>query len=173
MTEIVIRPGGPADVAGARAIERSADERFPPGTLPSVEVTDPSAFAGALFLIAERDGRTVGFALAFEIGDATHLEQLSVSAHAGRAGVGTALLAAVVDDASARDCTAVTLTTFRSFPWNAPFYQRRGFIEPRTLPSHLVEMLADEARMGFDPDDRVGLLLPLGRAQRPRRSSPA
>lgn len=162
MTELSIRRGLPRDVPAAIELERAADSRFGPGLLPNDDVSDAAAFEDALFLVGERDGGLVGFALAGEHGAAMHLEQLSVHPDEGRRGVGSALLDAVIDEATAVGCEAVTLTTFRSVPWNAPFYLRRGFAEPALLPVHLAEALADEARLGFDPADRVGLVLRLG-----------
>jgi GNAT superfamily N-acetyltransferase len=160
-----LRFGRGGDVAAALEIERAADSRFAPGLLPSHELTDAAAFEDGLFVVAERGHRMVGFALAREYGETMHLEQVSVHPDEGRRGVGSALLAAVIDDAEARGCDSVTLTTFRSVPWNAPYYARRGFVEPAVVPEHVAEMLADEARLGFDPADRVGMVLSLGSAR--------
>jgi hypothetical protein len=43
--------------------------------------------------------------------------------------LGRALLAALERLARARGVAALTLTTDRTLPWNAPFYARRGFAE--------------------------------------------
>ncbi|BAJ32680.1 hypothetical protein KSE_69210 [Kitasatospora setae KM-6054] len=61
-----------------------------------------------------------------------------------------------------RGLRALTLVTFRSVPWNAPYYLRLGFRElpaaDLTLP--LRELLAEEAVFGLDPADRVCLHRP-------------
>jgi GNAT superfamily N-acetyltransferase len=45
--------------------------------------------------------------------------------HAGQ-GLGAALIEAVCSWAHTRGFDAVTLSTFRDVPWNAPFYTRHG-----------------------------------------------
>lgn len=163
--EFELRSGTPRDVRVALQVERAAGSRFAPGLLPGDEITAASAFDDARFIVAESEGRIIGFALAAEYGDALHPEQLSVHPDEGRRGIGSALLAAVIDDARALGCDSVTLTTFRSVAWNAPFYARRGFVQPAVPPANLAEMLAEEERLGFDPADRVGLVLALRPAE--------
>ncbi|NQX27310.1 GNAT family N-acetyltransferase [Microbacteriaceae bacterium VKM Ac-2854] len=164
MHALRIRIGTSRDIDPALEVERAADSRFGPGLLPSDDVTAADSFEAARFFVAERDGRIIGFALAAEHNTAMHLEQLSVHPDEGRRGVGSALLQSVIDDARALGCDSITLTTFRSVVWNAPFYARRGFVEPVPLPVPLAEMLAGEERMGFDPADRVALVLVLTRS---------
>ena len=81
----------------------------------------------------------------------------------GRRGVGTRLLAAVRDWARAQGQAAVTLTTFRDVPWNAPFYGRAGFraLAQRELSPGLRERVRDEAARGLDPATRVVMILDL------------
>ncbi|RUQ46321.1 GNAT family N-acetyltransferase, partial [Corynebacterium pseudodiphtheriticum] len=50
---------------------------------------------------------------------------------------------------------AVTLTTFKHVPWNAPFYTRLGF-KPETDP-RLAQILADEYAHGFEPGSRCAM----------------
>ena len=64
--------------------------------------------------------------------------------------------------AAGRGLPALTLTTFRSVPWNGPYYARCGF---RELPSTeitpgLVDVLAAEVAIGLDPADRVAMRRP-------------
>jgi GNAT superfamily N-acetyltransferase len=55
-----------------------------------------------------------------------HLEEMDVlPEHAGQ-GLGAALIEAVCSWAHTRGFDAVTLSTFRDVPWNAPFYPRHG-----------------------------------------------
>ena len=52
---------------------------------------------------------------------------------------------------------AVTLTTFRDIPWNAPFYARAGFrvLASAELGPGLAALVRDEAARGLDPSERV------------------
>lgn len=52
---------------------------------------------------------------------------------------------------------ALTLATFRTVPWNGPYYMRLGFREmtPEEITPGLAAVLADEAAHGLDPAERV------------------
>lgn len=113
--------------------------------------------AAACVLLAEVDGRAVGYAQVELVGDHAHLEQLSVLPEHGRRGVGTSLIEAVMNWARERGDEAVTLTTFRDVAFNAPLYERRGFVEvPECDWSESIrELVAEEAEHGLDPALRV------------------
>ena len=102
-------------------------------------------------------GEAVGFALVLEIGGFAHLEELDVLPPHGRKGLGSALLDAVCTWAGQGGYPAVTLSTFRDVPWNAPFYQRRGFrvVVPSELSDDHVQLVVSEQRRGLRPDLRV------------------
>lgn len=108
-------------------------------------------------VVAEVDGVIAGYALATLVGGHAHLEQLSVLPDHGRQGIGTALIDAVVEWARGRGDRAVTLTTFRDVPFNAPLYARRGFVEvpPAEWSRPLRDLVANEAGHGLDPARRV------------------
>ena len=109
------------------------------------ETTDTCTFADAA-----RDGRLwvvstgnmpVGFALVKMLADdLPHLEEIDVDPSHGRRGLGTALVRAVCEWATASGYVMLTLTTFRAVPWNLPFYAHLGFVEiPRYRPDELVD----------------------------------
>jgi len=54
---------------------------------------------------------------------------------------------------------AMTLTTFRDVPWNAPFYRSMGFalIGPGELDPRLAGLLAKEASMGMPAERRCAM----------------
>ena len=54
---------------------------------------------------------------------------------------------------------AVTLTTFRDVPWNAPFYTRLGFamLDELTLPAGLAAKREQETRHGLPPETRCAM----------------
>ena len=77
--------------------------------------------------------------------------------------MGRALVAAVIEQARAMQLNSVTLTTFRDLPWNAPFYQRMGFVELTLAQAdrHLRDALQAEITHGFPPERRCAMRLPL------------
>jgi len=57
--------------------------------------------------------------------------------------------------------TALTLTTFRNVPWNAPFYARLGFEKMTTLTPELRRKREEETAHGFAYETRCAMHLPL------------
>ena len=80
-----------------------------------------------IWVAAAPDGLPVGFAVVQIIDELAHLEEISVHPTHGRQGLGTRLIQVVCGWARDEGYPAVTLSTFRDVPWNAPFYQRLGF----------------------------------------------
>jgi GNAT superfamily N-acetyltransferase len=70
----------------------------------------------------------VGFAVVNTVDGHAHLAALGVHPAHGRRGVGGRLLTAACE---VTDHAAITLTTFRDLPWNAPWYTPRGCTELR------------------------------------------
>ena len=95
---------------------------------PPLDVLAAHQAAGTAWVSVDDRDRPVGYALALEVDGLGHLEQLSVAPAAGRQGRGASLLGVVCDWASARGAPAVTLSTFLDVPWNAPYYERFGFV---------------------------------------------
>lgn len=111
---------------------------------------------GLLWVAVDTAGQPLGFAMAVELDGHLHLEEMDVHPDHGRRGLGTALVEQVCRAARKRGC-AVTLSTFRGVPWNAPFYAKVGF---RELPAHelspgLLAIRDDEKRRGLNPALRV------------------
>lgn len=153
-------------------IERAAAERFSREDLPdslrgaatSLGEFEAAARAGRLWIAWIADsGRPVGFALAAVVGGCAHLQEMDVLPEHGRRGLGQALVEAVVDWARQHGFRALTLTTFRSVPWNAPFYRRLGFraLTPAELTPALAQLLEDEAEDGLPRSKRLAMVLPL------------
>jgi GNAT superfamily N-acetyltransferase len=112
---------------------------------------------GRLLVVVEDGGSVVGFALLIDLGLFAHLEEMDVLPEHGRKGLGAALIEEVCKWAYTHGFSAVTLSTFRAVPWNAPFYARHGFtvIEPDDLPPELVRVVEREARQGLPSSRRV------------------
>src|SRR5262249_57642651 len=88
---------------------------------------------------------------------AARLEARGVLPGAARRGIGTRLVSAVCAWAEAQGFSAITLSTFRDVPWNAPFYERLGFrrLQLAELSSALREVRAREQHLGIALDRRV------------------
>lgn len=165
MSEIfVIRQAHPADLPSLPDIERRASALFAGHDVEAGVLADVTSLAdferaeaeGLLWVAIARGNTPVGFAFAEMIDGNVHLDELDVVPEYGRRGIGAALVQEVCACAERRGANAVTLTTFRDIPWNAPFYATLGF-EP--LPESawtpaLARTVAKEAAGGLDPARR-------------------
>lgn len=99
----------------------------------------------------------LGYAVVDIVDGLAHLEQLSVLPDQGRQGLGTALLEHICTWAGTSGYDAVTLTTFTTIAWNAPFYARHGFraLADDELGPELRTLRTLEATHGLDPAHRV------------------
>lgn len=119
---------------------------------------------GLLWVAADGQDAPVAFALFERLDGGLHLEEVDVHPDHARQGLGARLIDAVAAWARELGHRAITLTTYREVPWNAPYYERIGF---RVLPREvwtpaLAARVADEARRGLDPARRVVMRRPIG-----------
>ena len=118
---------------------------LPPGQMS----VDELRACEVVFVIGEP---IVGF-LCLEVLDGqAHLAQVAVRPGCTGQGLGTALIAAATGWATDSEFPAMTLTTYRDVPWNAPFYARRGFRELRDaeLSPKLLAVRTHEREIGLD-----------------------
>jgi GNAT superfamily N-acetyltransferase len=102
------------------------------------------------------DDEPVAFLAATRAGPRLHIDEFDVArAHQGR-GLGRRMLAHVIEWTRAAGFESLSLTTFRSVPWNGPFYASCGFAE---WPEGVPEILAAEAAKGLQ--DRIAMRLAL------------
>jgi GNAT superfamily N-acetyltransferase len=176
-----IRAASPQDIAHLPGIERAAAERFAglPGLMPAV-LADSTSIAdfsyaqreGLLWTAAAaHDGSPVGFAMVELLDGNAHLDELDVHPDHGRRGVGAALVRTVCDWARDRGFPAVTLTTYRHVPWNAPFYSRLGFriLRSDELTAGLAALVRSEAAAGLRAEDRAVMRFETGHGPGPWR----
>ncbi|MGB2569097.1 GNAT family N-acetyltransferase [Micromonospora citrea] len=118
---------------------------------------------GRAWVAVDADDRPIAFAVVCLVDGCAHVRQLSVHPDHARRGVGRRLLDHVAGWAAGEGLPALTLTTFRSVPWNAPYYARCGFqaLSPAGIGPGMVEVLAAEAALGLDMDDRVAMRRPV------------
>ena len=169
-----IRIARTEDAALLPVIERAAGTRF--RTLPDLAwIADGEPMSaeahGRLITqgtcwIAEDDGAPVGFLAAERAGPELHIVELSVLPVRQGQGIGRALIDAAFKRADNDGLTAVTLTTFRDVPWNAPFYARIGFgeVPPMALSARLAAIRAEESRHGLPAERRCAMRYPLSQA---------
>jgi GNAT superfamily N-acetyltransferase len=164
-----IRLAHPSELGLLSEVERAAARRFEtysgelgvdPRWLTRVKLLEELLEAHddeRLLVVAQDDGEVVGFALLVDLGLFAHLEELDVLPEHGRKGLGAALIAAVCEWAHSHGFSAVTLSTFRDVPWNAPFYARHGFtvVEPDAQPPELVRVVEREQKEGLPTELRV------------------
>jgi GNAT superfamily N-acetyltransferase len=112
---------------------------------------------GDVFVAVAPDGAPAGFAVAQPQGGRLHLRELSVDPAHGRQGLGAALVRAVIERARSLGLAGVSLTTFRTVPFNAPFYARLGFRE--SDDKNLAQTLLREVPDGVDLSERVAMVL--------------
>ncbi len=136
---------------------------------------DDGAVAGYVVVdVLDRPGAAPGS------GRAAHIEQVSVDPAFGRSGLGRRLIEHVAAEARRWGLDALTLTTFRDVPWNAPYYERCGFrvLADDELGPDLRRVRAAETAHGLDPAARVCMRRELAgpelsaAADRERASSP-
>ncbi len=171
--DYVIESALPEDLEVLFAIEARATERFDTDTLPPDlplrmlpdKGLDKAQAEGRVFVARSRDGRVMGFALVEVLEGVALLEELDVDPTDGRRGVGTRLVDAACDWARDQGFSRIVLSTFRDVPWNAPFYARLGWIEiPIAERTRALDQMAEsEARLGFDPAERVLMAMSLDR----------
>jgi GNAT superfamily N-acetyltransferase len=165
VADYVVEEARPGDVAVLPGTEREAASLFagmsiPRGVLeettPPVEL-EAARQGGRLWVARAADGQVVGFAQVELVGGGPHLEEMDVHPAHARRGIGRRLVFAVQAWARAAGHPALTLTTFRDVPWNAPFYASCGFrvLGPAELPPALRAVVEEEAARGLDPATRV------------------
>lgn len=158
-----IRAATLGDLPLIQAVEQAASTLFPIGRLPDSDQplsirTLQQGLDDGLLWVSTAEHSIVGFALASQHDNRLHLEELDVHPDQTRNGYGTALVETIVSIARQRQCEAVTLTTFIDLPFNAPFYQRLGFVAvtPATSHSMLDSILIIEALAGLK--SRIGMI---------------
>jgi GNAT superfamily N-acetyltransferase len=148
-------------------VERAANRLFEERGVAGVGADDVTSLAelaearaaGLLWVARSEGGEAVGFALLCLVDGQPHVEEIDVDPAYGRRGIGRALLETALAWARGAGHRAVTLTTFRDIPWNAPFYESAGFrpIGAHELGPGLAAIVHEEAARGLDPAQRVAM----------------
>ena len=161
----MIRSARPSDFTSLRDIERAASEAFRDLGMDKIADDEPPTVEelavfqtdGRAWVAVDAADRPVAYVLVRPVDGNAHIEQVSVHPIYARRGLGRELLQTAAEWAHKHDLTALTLTTFAHVPWNAPYYQRLGFL---TLNEHEVttglrRIREHEATLGLDRWPRV------------------
>lgn len=120
-----VRPATPNDVGAVAAIEQGAfSDPWSPRSFVSL-----LAQPGVCFLVADREGVVVGYAVAYHAADEAELANLAVAAGAQRSGVAARLLDVLEDRLQRAGVGEVWLEVRASNEPARALYHRRGFAE--------------------------------------------
>lgn len=165
---VTVRRAREDEVAVLTEIEIDADQRYADSAHPEFAAgnhipTDALARAASrgLVLVAEEAGAILGWVLLTGSGDEWCVGQISVRRSAGGRGIGTQLLQTLIEAARAAGKPSIVLNTQSDVAWNAPWYERHGFVvvppDEWTADMHVI---ADEQRAeGMDWTTRVHMRL--------------
>jgi GNAT superfamily N-acetyltransferase len=160
-----IREVQPGELPALQAIERAAGQPFADIGMTQIAEDEPyplpvlsaSLREGLLWAAAGETGGPIAYLMASVVDSCLHIDQVSVHPGWARQGIGRALLEHAAGRAAAEGRAALTLTTFASVPWNAPYYLRCGFrvLEDAELTPGLRAIRQQEAELGLDRWPRV------------------
>jgi GNAT superfamily N-acetyltransferase len=119
-----------------REIERDAGQAFAEIGMDEIANDEPLSVrklglfltAGRAWVAVDDQDSPVAYLLSRVVDGAAHIEQVSVARVAASHRVGAMLIDHLSRTAADGEPMAVTLTTFRDVPWNAPYYERLGFV---------------------------------------------
>lgn len=133
---IRIRLGSADEIHKVAPLELAAAEAF--RTIGMDAIADDAPMSEAELLAAIDEQRfwvavEYGVLKAYLVGDflprSLHIDQVTVHPDASRRGLGALMIESVSADPRARERGLITLTSFANVPWNAPYYERIGFID--------------------------------------------
>ena len=171
-SNVTVRPAREDEVETLRQIERSAAQAFrlieafswlAVGDVQSAERHRELIELDTNWAAVGDEDHPVGFLSAEIFGRELHIWEISVDHLHQGLGIGRKLIRHAIDAAEARGLEAVTLTTFRTIPWNCPYYERLGFrtLDEAELSPRLADVLGLEAEHGLARDTRCAMRAPL------------
>ena len=160
-----IRLANAQDVVALPDLEKRAGELFRETGLDEIADGDPTSEAeytdiqaqGLLWVAVEGTARPGAFLAGKIIDGCAYIHEVSVDPSQQGKGLGRSLIEHFCAWAKSRGYPLVTLSTFRSVPWNGPYYAKLGFKEVAGAdlgPNHLA-VRRDEVENGLDANDRI------------------
>jgi GNAT superfamily N-acetyltransferase len=174
--EYSVRLALPADAEHITEIEIDAGNRFaalnPPYRIVTEKGRSVSTFDSykLLTLIGKEQvwvvlcsDIPVGFAACSAYENGAVLEEIDVVPAHGRRGLATALISLACGWARNHDLKFMELSTFDAVPWNAPFYQKLGFmiLPENEWSSYIHAVRREEEASGLPMEHRVVMRLDL------------
>ncbi len=170
-----IRPAQRSDLPDLPLIETAAAQRFVHSDEAWIADDEGMSFADfehhfvhnriwvALWQADGGHESVVGFAVARRLAESIYLHEIDVHPDHGRRGLGRRLIEVVITWARQERVPAVTLSTFRDVPWNAPYYAKLGFqaLADEALAPDLRAIRTHEAEAGLDISRRLCMILPI------------
>ena len=167
--DYIIRKTELSDVEHLPLVERSAGSAFK--SLPSLAwIADDSVMSveehkhllakGLSWIALNSLSQTIcGFINAEVIDGEFYVGEVSVSEAYQKKGIGSKLFETALTEAKSLGLSTATLTTFIDVPWNAPYYQRLGFVilTADILPQYLERKLQEEKSSGLPLDHRCAM----------------
>lgn len=162
--DYIIRYARANELAALQHVELAAGGLFAEIGLNRVAEDDPLPLdflwaqqrLGLVWAAADEHDRPVGFAATRELDGALHIEEIAVHPAHGRRGLGKRLIETLCDWAREQGYPAITLSTFRDVPWNAPYYARIGFrVLEESETSEGLSALLDQDEQVWSPLARV------------------
>lgn len=161
----MIRAAQPGDISGIRDIEGAAGELFREIGMDAIAADPPSSEAelapylceGRAWVGTDTADNPIAYILVDVIDAGAHIEQVTVHPVYSRKGLGSSLIDHVERWAAGCGLNAMTLTTFRDVPWNAPYYERLGFlpVPEQTWPNGLRKVVQSEVQHRLNAWPRV------------------
>jgi N-acetylglutamate synthase-like GNAT family acetyltransferase len=128
---IALNAGEASDIPRLQEIEKAARSRYLTSDRFSFAAKSPpieaSRLEGGEVIVAEIEGRPVGFVLLNPMDGMLYVANISVDLGMSGRGIGAALIDAAEKRAISNGLAALTLTTFRQPRWNGPWFRRLGF----------------------------------------------
>ena len=147
------------DIPLLDAIEAAAGTIFPHGSIPENILAERVPYdifvdainQGNLLVALGSDQTPVGFAFWQNVEGSALLALIEVHPLHGQKGIGRALVLQIMNQVMKAGFQHLYLTTFANIPWNAPFYQKIGFVllGEEEQPDFIKDILIEERGKGL------------------------
>jgi GNAT superfamily N-acetyltransferase len=167
-----LRPLAENEIETLRTIEKAARTRY--GALDRVlaraaeaPAIAPERFAGGETIVAEHQGEPAGFVLLQPLDGLLYVTNVAVNPAAAGLGIGRLLMIGAERRAQQLKVAGLSLTTFRTPPWNGPWFRRQGYSPiPEALVGPGLRAILDRHATFHDMAARETLWKPIGAADR-------
>jgi N-acetylglutamate synthase-like GNAT family acetyltransferase len=167
-----LRPVAENEIETLRTIEKAARTRYRAldGVLAraaEAPAIAPERFAGGETIVAERQGEPAGFVLLQPLDGLLYVTNVAVKPVAAGLGIGRLLMIGAERRAQQLKVAGLSLTTFRTPPWNGPWFRRQGYSPiPEALVGTGLRAILDRHENFHDMAARETLWKPIGAADR-------